>query len=130
MMNSCSKECDCDNNNDENWAGAVAGTYTGGGTFCNDPVTSSSSIFTRESNNMLNLQITIQFSSGSQNSYCLDSILMSSATTFTINEIEGCSESDPATGGGIFSGNSVNYSMNYNPTSGSPGCSIAINGTK
>jgi hypothetical protein len=118
----CKKECDCDdaNNSGENWAASVVGTYIGTADFygSNYPATT---IITRIANKTLNIQL-----STAGDTYCLDSVSMNSASTFSISEYDGCA-SRIATGGGNFSGSALNYTWS---SSGGSGYAITVSGTK
>lgn len=102
-MMGCKKSND---NNPDNWAAAVAGTYTGTGdnALVNDPKPVTT-IVTRVGDKALNIQFT--YFGGS---YCLDSVSMNSSSTFSINEFDACGN-ETRTGGGNFSGNSINFTI-------------------
>ncbi|MEX0810795.1 MAG: hypothetical protein WD048_01175 [Chitinophagales bacterium] len=119
IFSQCSK--DDDNNNSDNWAAAVAGTYTGTSQVeCGPGEPESGSLtFTRTGDK----QLTMQGTFGSD-TYCLDSLTMNSSTTFTIGEYDGCI-AEPATGSGTFTGNSISFLVNYTGW-----CSFTIQGTK
>jgi hypothetical protein len=116
----CKKEDDDNQQNSDNWAGAVAGTYIGNATEYGY-TDAATTIITRISNTMINLQMNF-----SSDNYCLDSITMNSATTFGISEFDGCA-SKKASGGGNFSGSSLNYTWTQ---VGGSATSITFSGTK
>jgi hypothetical protein len=120
----CKKECDCDNdddnNNGDNWAAAVEGTYTGTAN-TDGNVNSATTIVTRIDNNTLNFSMSV-----AGENYCMDSVTMTSASTITIGEYDGC-RSYNVTGGGNFSGAALNYTWS---SAGGSGYEVDFGGTK
>lgn len=118
----CSKD---DNNNTENWAAAVEGTYIGTAIDYDNDTLSATSLISRVNDKLLDFQITITGSA-----ICLDSVVMNSPTTITIGNKDLCSwiAHSSVTGSGNFSGNILNFTLNYSGT-GIP-VYYTINGTK
>lgn len=115
IITSCKK--DEKEENKDNFAAAFEGTYTediGG--------TTSTTTITRISNNRVNLQ----YSFNNSIDKCLDSVDVTSASTFSINEYDGC-RGRQATGGGTLSGSTLNYSWT---STGGSGVNMTFTGTK
>ncbi|MCW5907230.1 MAG: hypothetical protein KIS94_05185 [Chitinophagales bacterium] len=119
ILNGCSKEdCDCDNNNNnDNWAAAISGTYSGTITYDqNDYPTTI--LITRIANKQLDFQYAYTDACCS-NSFCLDSVIMNSPTTFTINEVDQCSSfGSSGSGGGNFNDTQVNFTSGSHTITG------------
>jgi len=109
LFSSCSED---DGISADNWAGAVEGTYIG--TIDYGGGEAATVLMTRIADKQLNIKVDFDYFTGGGGSihytYCLDSVSMTSATTFTINEYDGCDISH-ASGGGNFSGNTVSFTV-------------------
>lgn len=124
LYSNCNKD-DNNNNNSENWAASVAGTYSGTAIDYYNDTFPATTLISRVSDKLLDLQIT------TNGGYlCLDSVTMNSPTTIAVSEIDAClfGGNEPVTGSGNFNGNNVNFILNYTNT-GIP-VRYTINGTK
>ena len=113
---SCKKD---EKNDGNNFAATLEGTYIG-----NVDQDAATTIITRISNNLVNLQI----SGSSVIDRCLDSVNVNTASTFNFNEYDGC-YGEKVTGGGSLSGSTLNYTWRLVGESESDG-SITFTGSK
>jgi len=125
VLSGCKKECDCDddddNNNGDDWAALLAGTYSGTATEDGIYTNNATTIITRVSNKVVNIQMNYP-----SESFCLDSVNVNSASTFGISEYDGCA-SENASGGGNLSGSNLAYTWTE---VGGSSMSVTFNGSK
>lgn len=115
FFSSCKK-----NDETANWASKVAGTYTGN---CLHQLSgtnmTATTIISRINDKTINLQLS--YSGGN---HCLDSVILNSENTFTINEFDACF-TFKETGGGNFNGANISYTLSYDPP-----YQLVVTGTK
>lgn len=122
IITSCKKD-EKEEENKDNFAAAFSGTYTGN---VNDNYGNSgqaTTTITRINNNLINLQFN---GSSTFTTRCLDSVNVNTASTFSINEFDGCF-GERATGGGSLTGSTLNYTWTQ---VGGSAESITFTGTK
>lgn len=97
--------CKKDESSTEKWAADVAGTYTGSaesGLTASAPATT---VVSATGDKTVSIQITHL-----NQVFCFDSVTLSSATSFSISEYDGC-DALPRTGSGTFNSNNINLNM-------------------
>lgn len=100
FISSCKKD-----DTSENWASSLAGTYSGTASSGLTSSAPATTVVSATSNKTLSVQITHR-----GEVFCFDSVTLSSATSFSISEYDGC-DALARTGSGTFNVNDINLNM-------------------